>query len=124
MEEYTWKEDLKERFKQGKAKTIQFGKDRIEDGKKAINWIKENPIAASMIMAAGGSALHEINSFVKNTSEAKYRRQSEMEFYDRTSNQRLRFKHKPSKWQLNEANRRHLESGDPYSKIYRDMGLL
>lgn len=124
MEEYTWKEELKAWFKQTKAKAIQFGKDGIDNGKKAIDWIKENPIAASMLMAAGGSALHEINSFIKNTSEARHRRESELQFYDRSSGQRLRFKHKPTKWQLNEASKRHSETGDLYTDIFRDMGLL
>lgn len=124
MEKYGLKEELKAWFKQTKAKASQFGKDRIEDGKKTIKWVKENPIAASMLMAAGGSALHEINSFLKNAFDAKYRRESEYSHYDRSSGQRLKFKHKPTKWQLNEASKRHSETGDLYTDIFRDMGLL
>lgn len=111
-------------FEQAKAKAKQFGKDVVEAGKKTVTWIKDNPIAASMLMAAGGSLLREGNKMMKNASEAKQRYESERRFYDRSSNQYLKFKHKPTDWQKDEANRRHYEYGESYSQIYRDMGLL
>lgn len=111
-------------FEQAKAKAKQFGKDVVEAGKKTVTWIKDNPIAASILMATGGSLLREGNKMMKNASEAKRRYDAEREFYDYSSKRYLKLKRKPTDWENYEANRRHLESGDSYSKIYRDMGLL
>lgn len=124
MEEYTWKEDLKARFEQGKAKAKQFGKDCVDAGKGVVKFVKEHPIESAAIATAVTTGFKTVGKFGDRLAEKKDRHEAERRFYDRSTGHYIWFKRKPNSRQLAEAQRIHYEYGTPYATIYRDMGLL
>lgn len=115
-----WTNRLKDRFR-------DFGRKSVRKLKECVDFVKENPEAASIIAGFGAAAIGGLKSITR-TAGRHYRVRKESYdrnhyIYDPSMHMKLKTKRK-----ISNEDRKHIfkerQKGKTYHDIYRDMDIL